>query len=79
VPDRATWYARLYKVFDNLYFVGTRIHSAWALTTSAGIIVVIDTLFDDAIEPEMIVARVNTAPRYNPRHEAPFSSTIALA
>jgi metallo-beta-lactamase class B len=53
VPDRATWYAKPYKVFDNLYFIGTRIHSAWALTTSAGIIV-IDTLFDYAIEPEMI-------------------------
>jgi metallo-beta-lactamase class B len=53
VPDRATWYAKPYKVFDNLYFVGTRVHSAWALTTSAGIIV-IDTLFDYAIEPEMI-------------------------
>jgi metallo-beta-lactamase class B len=32
VPDRATWYAKPYKVFDNLYFIGTRIHSAWALT-----------------------------------------------
>jgi metallo-beta-lactamase class B len=53
VPDRSTWYARPYKVFDNLYFIGTRIHSAWALTTSDGIIV-IDTLFDYAIEPEMI-------------------------
>jgi metallo-beta-lactamase class B len=53
VPDRATWYAKPYKVFDNLYFIGTRIHSAWALTTSAGVIV-IDTLFDYAIEPEMI-------------------------
>ena len=53
VPDRATWYAKPYKVFDNLYFIGTRIHSAWALTTSAGIIV-IDTLFDYATEPEMI-------------------------
>jgi metallo-beta-lactamase class B len=53
VPDRATWYAKPYKVFDNFYFIGTRIHSAWALTTSAGIIV-IDTLFDYAIEPEMI-------------------------
>ena len=53
VPDRASWYAKPYKVFDNLYFIGTRIHSAWALTTSAGIIV-IDTLFDYAIEPEMI-------------------------
>jgi metallo-beta-lactamase class B len=53
VPDRSTWYARPYRVFDNLYFIGTRIHSAWALTTSDGIIV-IDTLFDYAIEPEMI-------------------------
>jgi metallo-beta-lactamase class B len=53
VPDRATWYAQPYKVFDNLYFIGTRIHSAWALTTSQGIIV-IDTLFDYAIEPEMV-------------------------
>ncbi len=53
VPDRSTWYAKPYKVFDNLYFIGTRIHSAWALTTSDGIIV-IDTLFDYAIEPEMI-------------------------
>ena len=53
VPDRATWYAQPYKVFDNLYFIGTRIHSAWALTTSDGIIV-IDTLFDYAIEPEIV-------------------------
>jgi metallo-beta-lactamase class B len=53
VPDRATWYAQPYKVFDNLYFVGTLVHSAWALTTSDGIIV-IDTLFDYAIEPEMV-------------------------
>ena len=53
VPDRATWYGRPYKVFDNLYFIGTRIHSAWALTTSDGIIV-IDTLFDYAIEAEMV-------------------------
>jgi metallo-beta-lactamase class B len=53
VPDRATWYARPYKVFDNLYFLGTQIHTAWALTTSAGIIV-IDTLFDYAIEPEIV-------------------------
>jgi metallo-beta-lactamase class B len=53
VPDRATWYAQPQKVFDNLYFIGTLIHSAWALTTSDGIIV-IDTLFDYAIEPEMV-------------------------
>jgi len=53
VPDRATWYARPYKVFDNLYFLGTQIHSSWAITTSAGIIV-IDTLFDYASEPEIV-------------------------
>jgi metallo-beta-lactamase class B len=53
IPDRATWYAQPYKVFDNLYFVGTKIHSSWALTTSQGIIV-IDTLFDYAIEPEIV-------------------------
>jgi metallo-beta-lactamase class B len=53
IPDRATWYAQPYKVFDNLYFVGTKIHSAWALTTSDGIIV-IDTLFDYAIEPQIV-------------------------
>jgi metallo-beta-lactamase class B len=33
--------------------VGTQIHSAWALTTTDGI-VVIDTLFDYAIEPEIV-------------------------
>ena len=53
IPDRTTWYAQPYKVFDNLFFIGTRIHSAWALTTSDGIIV-IDTLFEYAIEPEMV-------------------------
>src|SRR5688572_1403143 len=53
IPDRSTWYGRPYKVFDNLYFIGTRIHSSWALTTSDGIIV-IDTLFDYASEPEIV-------------------------
>lgn len=53
IPDRDTWYARPYRVFDNLYFIGTRIHSAWALTTSEGIIV-IDSVFEYAVEPEMI-------------------------
>jgi metallo-beta-lactamase class B len=45
IPDRSLWYARPAKVFDNLYFVGTRIHSSWALTTSDGIIL-IDTLYN---------------------------------
>jgi metallo-beta-lactamase class B len=53
VPDRASWYAKPYKAFDDLYFLGTRVHSAWALATHDGIIV-IDTLFDYAIEPEIV-------------------------
>lgn len=53
VPARDTWYARPYRVFDNLYFIGTRIHSAWAMTTSDGIIV-IDSLYEYAVEAEMI-------------------------
>ena len=44
-PPRAQWYTEPGKVFDNLYFVGSRIHSAWALTTNEGIIL-IDTLYD---------------------------------
>jgi metallo-beta-lactamase class B len=44
VPARDTWYAEPAKVFDNFYFVGGRIHSSWALTTSQGIIL-IDTLY----------------------------------
>jgi metallo-beta-lactamase class B len=52
-PDRTTWYAPPYKVFDNLYWLGTRQHSSWALQTSAGIIL-IDTNFAWATEPEII-------------------------
>src|ERR671922_2339365 len=43
-PARATWYAEAAKVFDNLYFVGGKLHSAWALTTREGIIL-IDTIY----------------------------------
>lgn len=43
-PGRDVWYAEPAKVFDNLYFVGGKVHSSWALTTSAGIII-IDTIF----------------------------------
>ena len=43
-PARETWYADPAKVFDNLYFVGGKVHSSWALTTSDGIIL-IDTIF----------------------------------
>src|SRR5499426_4863339 len=44
-PERATWYTDPGKVFDNLYFVGTKIHSSWALTSSEGIIL-IDTVYE---------------------------------
>ena len=44
VPARDTWYAESAQVFDNLYFVGGKIHSSWALTTREGIII-IDTIF----------------------------------
>jgi metallo-beta-lactamase class B len=52
-PDRSTWYAPPVKVFDNLYWVGTKIHSSWALKTSGGIIL-IDTLYNYASEPEIV-------------------------
>ena len=43
-PARGTWYAEPARVFDNLYFVGGKVHSAWALTTREGIIL-IDTIY----------------------------------
>lgn len=44
IPPREDWYAEPAKVFDNLYFVGGKVHSSWALTTSEGIII-IDTIY----------------------------------
>ena len=52
-PDRASWFTEPAKVFDNLYFVGTKIHSSWALTSSEGIIL-IDTLYDYASEEAIV-------------------------
>jgi metallo-beta-lactamase class B len=52
-PARDTWFAEPAKVFDNLYFVGSKIHNAWALTTSDGIIV-IDTIFTYNSEEEIV-------------------------
>ena len=51
-PARETWYAEPAKVADNLYFLGTRIHSAWAIAGSEGIIV-IEALFDYAAKDEI--------------------------
>jgi len=43
-PPRDTWYAEPARVFDNLYFVGGKVHSSWALPTKDGIIL-IDTIY----------------------------------
>jgi len=53
VPPRDSWHAEPMKVFDNFYFVGMTEFSAWAVTTSAGIIV-IDPLFDYSVEDEIV-------------------------
>lgn len=52
-PARDTWFIEPAKVFDNLYFVGSKIHSSWALTSSEGIILV-DTLFTYNSEEEIV-------------------------
>jgi metallo-beta-lactamase class B len=52
-PARDTWFSEPAKVFDNLYFVGSKIHSSWALTTSEGIIL-IDTLYTYNSEEEIV-------------------------
>ena len=53
VPARDSWHAEPAKVFDNFYFVGMTEFSAWAVTTSEGLIV-IDPLFDDSVEDEVV-------------------------
>ena len=53
VPPLEEWYAEPAQVFDNLFFVGTQHHGAWAVTTSDGIIV-IDALYDYAVEPAVV-------------------------
>jgi metallo-beta-lactamase class B len=52
-PDRRNWYTEPAKVFDDVYFVGTKDRSSWALTTSDGIIL-IDTTYEYESE-EVIV------------------------
>jgi metallo-beta-lactamase class B len=52
-PNRRSWYTEPAKVFDDVYFVGTKDRSSWALTTSDGIIL-IDTSFEYESE-EVIV------------------------
>src|SRR5690242_18335809 len=53
IPARDTWYIDPAKVFDNLYFVGSKIHNSWALVTGEGIII-LDTLFTYNSEEEIV-------------------------
>ena len=43
-PPASEWDAEPAKVFDNLYYVGSKGVGAWAVTTSAGIII-LDALY----------------------------------
>jgi metallo-beta-lactamase class B len=52
-PDRSTWHVEPVKVFDNLYYVGEKDYGAWAVTTSAGIII-IDAIFDYSVEEQIV-------------------------
>jgi metallo-beta-lactamase class B len=51
-PPRDSWHAEPVKVFDNLYFLGQTEYSVWAVTTSAGIIL-IDAIFDYSVDDEV--------------------------
>lgn len=52
-PARESWYIEPAKVFDNLYFVGSKIHNSWALVNNDGIII-LDTLFTYNSEEEIV-------------------------
>ena len=52
-PDLSVFHAEPVKVFDNLYFVGEKEYSAWAVTTSQGIILV-DTIWDYSVADEIV-------------------------
>jgi len=52
-PARETWHAKPARVADNLYFLGTKSHSSWAIVGSEGIIV-IEALFDYAAKDEVL-------------------------
>lgn len=53
IPDISQWHTDSVKVFDELYFVGTQEHSAWAIASDDGIIL-IDTVFDYATQESIV-------------------------
>jgi len=52
-PNRKSWYTEPARVFDDVYFVGTKDRSSWALTSSDGIIL-IDTTFEYEAEAVIV-------------------------
>ena len=52
-PDRSRWAREPMKVFDNLYYVGEKEYSSWAVTTSEGIII-IDPIYDYSVEEQVV-------------------------
>jgi metallo-beta-lactamase class B len=52
-PARDTWHVPPAKIFDNLYFVGEKEYSAWAVTTSEGIIL-IDAIFHYSVDEQVV-------------------------
>jgi metallo-beta-lactamase class B len=52
-PARDTWHVEPAKVFDNLYFVGEKEYSAWAVSTSEGIIL-IDAIFHYSVDEQVV-------------------------
>ena len=52
-PDRSRWAREPMKVFDNLYYVGEKEYSSWAVATSAGIII-IDPIYDYSVEEQVV-------------------------
>ena len=52
-PERSTYHAEPVKVFDNVYRVGSKQHSGWAVVTSDGIILM-DALYDYNVQDSVI-------------------------
>jgi metallo-beta-lactamase class B len=52
-PPASAWHVEPAKVFDNLYFVGEKEYSAWAVTTSEGIIL-IDAIFHYSVDEQVV-------------------------
>ena len=52
-PNRKSWHTEPARVFDDVYFVGTKDRSSWALTSSDGIIL-IDTTFEYEAEAVIV-------------------------